>query len=290
MPDSLFLLFLLAAHQRERERVLQNQCVTKPFHHFSLLSLSYQATKPRSSIAFSASVAIDAAAGFLCLDFRICVAFSSFIEYFEGLTYEHVNFIFSGASHAQESSYPSTTNFYKFGLSEPDSTSYYRYNHGYDENHHHEPLVDEYRRPAENSTAVNEHTAAVNTEWGEGVNNTTRDNSIECPRRHHSNSNDYQVVWQDSIDPDNMTYEISMLPVSKYKCGFFSRKKSRDERNYAFIYSEMGSELRSMFRGMEYKRGDKRITLPCKHLYHASCGNRWLSINKACPICYREVF
>ncbi|XLU95981.1 hypothetical protein S245_010333, partial [Arachis hypogaea] len=53
-----------------------------------------------------------------------------------------------------------------------------------------------------------------------------------------------------SIDPDNMTYEellelgeavgtqscgltqeqISMLPVSsKYKCGFFSRKKSRDE-------------------------------------------------------------
>jgi hypothetical protein len=32
---------------------------------------------------------------------------------------------------------------------------------------------------------------------------------------------------------------------------------------------------------MEYKRGDKRITLPCKHLYHANCGNKWLSINKA---------
>ena len=25
----------------------------------------------------------------------------SFLEYFEGLTYEHVNFIFSGASHSQ---------------------------------------------------------------------------------------------------------------------------------------------------------------------------------------------
>lgn len=25
----------------------------------------------------------------------------SFMEYFEGLTYDHVNFIFSGASHAQ---------------------------------------------------------------------------------------------------------------------------------------------------------------------------------------------
>lgn len=31
---------------------------------------------------------------------------------------------------------------------------------------------------------------------------------------------------------------------------------------------------------MEYKRGDRRITLPCKHIYHAGCGTRWLSINK----------
>lgn len=31
---------------------------------------------------------------------------------------------------------------------------------------------------------------------------------------------------------------------------------------------------------MEYKRGDRRITLPCKHAYHASCGTKWLSINK----------
>jgi len=23
------------------------------------------------------------------------------------------------------------------------------------------------------------------------------------------------------------------------------------------------------------------MTLPCKHAYHASCGNKWLSINKA---------
>lgn len=219
----------------------------------------------------------------------------SFIEYFEGLTYEHVNFIFSGASHAQESSYPSTSSFYKFGLSDPDSTQYYRYSHGYEVNHH-EPLVDEYRRPPENSTTVNEHAAAVSTEWGESVNTATQDNFIECPRRHHSNSNDYQVIWQDSIDPDNMTYEellelgeavgtqsrgltpeqISSLPVSKYKCGFFLRKKSRDER--------------CVICQMEYKRGEKRITLPCNHVYHASCGKRWLSINKACPICYTEVF
>ncbi|KAK7272034.1 hypothetical protein RJT34_28388 [Clitoria ternatea] len=224
----------------------------------------------------------------------------SFIEYFEGLTYEHVNFIFSGDSHAQvpseESSYHSTTNFYKSGLSEPDYTSYYRESHGYAVNHD-DRLMDEYRRPLENSTTISEQMATVSVEGQGGVHNTTRENSIECPRRHQNPSDDYQVIWQDNIDPDNMTYEellelgetvgtqsrglsqeqISLLPVSKYKRGwFFFWKKSRDER--------------CVICQMEYKRGDKRITLPCKHVYHASCANRWLSINKACPMCYAEVF
>ncbi|CAN1354757.1 E3 ubiquitin-protein ligase BIG BROTHER [Linum perenne] len=70
---------------------------------------------------------------------------------------------------------------------------------------------------------------------------------------------------------------ISLLPVSRYKCCIFSRRKSRTERTRCVI-CQMG-----------YKRGDKRITLPCKHIYHAGCGSKWLSINKACPICYTEV-
>jgi len=48
----------------------------------------------------------------------------------------------------QENSYPLTTNFYKSGLSEPESTSYYQDSHGYEVNHH-EPLMDEYIRPSE---------------------------------------------------------------------------------------------------------------------------------------------
>lgn len=79
----------------------------------------------------------------------------------------------------QESSYPSTSSFYKFGLSELDSTPYYCYGHDYDVNHH-ESLVDEHTRPSENSSTVNAHTVAASTEWGEGVNADTRDNSIEC--------------------------------------------------------------------------------------------------------------
>ncbi|CAN6560472.1 unnamed protein product [Malus baccata var. baccata] len=223
----------------------------------------------------------------------------SFMEYFEGLTYEHVNFIFSGDSHAQESAYPTmNTNYYKFGLSEPGNiTSYYDlgFGHAYEINGP-DPRSGEQRRHLQSaSTMTNEQNVAVNSEWEGNVNTSTRHNPRECPRR-HQNSDDYQVIWQDNIDPDIMSYEellelgetvgtqnrglsqdqISLLPISKYKCSFFSRKKSRDER--------------CVICQMEYKRGDRRIALPCKHLYHAGCGTRWLSINKACPICYTEVF
>lgn len=79
----------------------------------------------------------------------------------------------------QESPYPSNSNFYKFGLSEPENNSHYRYNHGYEINHH-EPLVDEYRRPSENSSTISEQSLAVSTEWGDDGNTEVQENSIEC--------------------------------------------------------------------------------------------------------------
>ncbi|CAA3028412.1 E3 ubiquitin ligase BIG BROTHER-like [Olea europaea subsp. europaea] len=117
---------------------------------------------------------------------------------------------------------------------------------------------------------------------------------LECPGN-QQNTREYEVVWQDSIDPDNMTYEellelgeavgtqskglsedlIALLPTSKFKRGLFSKKKFKGER--------------CVVCQMEYKRGDRQMTLPCKHVYHTDCGSRWLSINKACPICFKEV-
>ncbi|KAK9128639.1 hypothetical protein Syun_017436 [Stephania yunnanensis] len=105
-----------------------------------------------------------------------------------------------------------------------------------------------------------------------------------------------QISFQDNINPDDMTYEelldlgeaigsqsrglskerIALLPVSKYRKGsFLLWKRSRDER--------------CVICQMNYKRGEKLMTLPCKHIYHADCVSRWLSINKVCPVCYAEV-
>ncbi|KAI3716528.1 hypothetical protein L1987_67465 [Smallanthus sonchifolius] len=218
------------------------------------------------------------------------------MDFFEGLTYEHVNFIFSDVTYPQESTQSTiNTNAYKFAYFEPGSFSYYDYCDAYANN-------DEtygnngYIRQLDNaSTMANERSISVHMQQdGHSSLNPIADLAADCPQSNH-NPGDYQAVWEDNVDPDNMTYEellelgevvgsqsrglsqgaISMLPVSKFKCGFFWRKKSKNER--------------CVICQMEYKRGERQVTLPCKHIYHAGCGCQWLSINKACPICYKEV-
>ncbi|GAB4826388.1 hypothetical protein Ancab_009253 [Ancistrocladus abbreviatus] len=99
---------------------------------------------------------------------------------------------------------------------------------------------------------------------------------------------------QDDIDPDQMTYEelrtlgeaigtesrglsekeISRLPYSKCKTGFFSKKDKTAECAICC---------------MEYERRQYITTLPCTHRYHRECINHWLKQKKTCPICLVEV-
>lgn len=40
---------------------------------------------------------------------------------------------------------------------------------------------------------------------------------------------------------------------------------------------------------LEFCGEDEVRVLPCKHYYHPECASRWLVINKACPVCSKEV-
>nr|GMD17776.1 E3 ubiquitin ligase BIG BROTHER-like [Ipomoea batatas] len=217
----------------------------------------------------------------------------SFMDFFGGMAYDHLNYIFADVPYAQENS-SVNTNLYKFGFSEPESFSYYDYSPGYSVtgqvcgNEGQDCHIENSQTLADNDVV------AANMHREDNSISTPHANSVECSRV-YQNTCDNEVVWQDNIDPDNMTYEellelgeavgtqsrglsqdlISLLPVTKFKCGLFSRKRSRKER--------------CVICQMEYKRGDRQITLPCKHVYHTSCGSMWLSINKACPVCYTEV-
>ncbi|PQP95613.1 E3 ubiquitin ligase BIG BROTHER isoform X1 [Prunus yedoensis var. nudiflora] len=178
----------------------------------------------------------------------------SFMDFFGGVTHVPMDYGHALPMHDQETAYWSMNmHSYKFGPSGQGSNSYY-----------------------EEEDAVAEAVPE------------------ECIQN-QQNTNTSQVVWQEDIDPDNMTYEelldlgeavgtqsrglsdelISLLPTSKYKCGsFFSRKKSGE---------------RCVICQMRYKRGDRQINLPCKHVYHSECISKWLGINKVCPVCNLEV-
>ncbi|KAG9448432.1 hypothetical protein H6P81_008397 [Aristolochia fimbriata] len=229
----------------------------------------------------------------------------SFMDLFEGLAYAQSDFILAGPLQDQVHGltlsdctyWPTHVNAYKYGVSGSGSTSYFTQVHT-DDVADHLIRMDGGRRMWDSPAMISceEPQPTVHGRGSRGsANVTSHATSEECIRNHHSTSSS-QILWQDNIDPDNMTYEelvdlgeavgthnrglsqdrISSLPVSKYKCSFFSRKKKQTER--------------CVICQMDFKRGERQMTLPCKHIYHASCVTRWLSINKACPVCFIEVF
>lgn len=64
---------------------------------------------------------------------------------------------------------------------------------------------------------------------------------------------------------------------------YYLNKFSADQ--ILFLSTQWLNELlcmqsRCVICQMRYKRGDRQINFPCKHIYHTECGSKWLSINK----------
>ncbi|KAH1222997.1 E3 ubiquitin ligase BIG BROTHER [Glycine max] len=231
----------------------------------------------------------------------------NFVDFFQGFTPVPVNYAFAGSIPDQESVYWSMNmNPYKFGLSGPGSTSYYS---SYEVNGHLPRMeIDraEWEYPS-TITTVEEPATTDSPPRRDGVTNM-QTIPEECSPNHHESNSSSQVIWQDNIDPDNMTYEvrctyvlcvnadelldlgeavgtqsrglsqelIDMLPTSKYKFGNLFKRKN--------------SGKRCVICQMTYRRGDQQMKLPCSHVYHGECITKWLSINKKCPVCNTEVF
>ncbi|KAL6964835.1 RING-type E3 ubiquitin transferase [Sarracenia purpurea var. burkii] len=216
----------------------------------------------------------------------------SFMDFFDGLTHAPVHYSHVEPFHEQENAYWSMNiNSYKFEV--PGQGSAY---FDYYEVNDHLSRMDINRRTWEYPSALNvEEPIAIDMVSG-GNTVLTMHAIPEESGLNNQVATSSQVIWQDNVDPDNMTYEelldlgeavgtesrglseelIGMLPTSRYKSGgFFSRKRSGE---------------RCVICQMRYKRGDRQINLPCKHIYHTECCTKWLSINKTCPVCNTEVF
>ncbi|KAJ0968706.1 hypothetical protein J5N97_021583 [Dioscorea zingiberensis] len=103
---------------------------------------------------------------------------------------------------------------------------------------------------------------------------------------------DPQDAWQD-VDPDELSYE-ELVALGEV-VGTESRGLSADtiaslpSVGYKAESARDGDNDPCIICRMDYEEGDSLVVLSCKHAYHSDCINKWLQINKVCPVCSTEV-
>lgn len=126
------------------------------------------------------------------------------------------------------------------------------------------------------------------------------DKNINNPFHNHinfNNINDDSKVEQDIIeqlypDPDKMTYE-ELLELEE-KVGNVSKglNKAQIKKIPRFIYQKnkhKNIESKCVVCQYEFKNGDNITKLTCGHVFHTDCVDTWLSKNKVCPMCHKEI-
>ena len=112
-----------------------------------------------------------------------------------------------------------------------------------------------------------------------------------------NNNVDDSTAEQDIIDqlypdPDKMTYE-QLLELEE-KVGSVSKglSKKQIKKIPKIIYNKnkfKGDDNKCVVCQYEFKNGENVTKLSCGHLFHSECVDTWLSKNKVCPMCHKEI-
>ncbi|XP_010906327.1 E3 ubiquitin ligase BIG BROTHER-related [Elaeis guineensis] len=109
---------------------------------------------------------------------------------------------------------------------------------------------------------------------------------------HGAHGNHSQDAWEE-VDPDEYSYE-ELVALGEV-IGSASRGLSADRIaslpsvNFKAGSMQDGNTDQCVICRLEYEDGESLVVLSCKHTYHSECINKWLQINKVCPLCSTEV-
>ncbi|KAM0942363.1 putative chromatin regulator PHD family [Dioscorea sansibarensis] len=109
---------------------------------------------------------------------------------------------------------------------------------------------------------------------------------------HRDSGNNSQDTWEE-VDPDELSYE-ELVALGEV-VGTESRGLSADSIaslpsiSYKAQSGQDNNNDQCVICRLDYEDGESLVLLSCKHLYHSECINRWLQINKVCPVCSAEV-
>ena len=101
-----------------------------------------------------------------------------------------------------------------------------------------------------------------------------------------------EIIEQLYPDPDKMTYE-QLLELEE-KVGNVSKglNKAQIKKIPRFIYQKnlfKGIDNKCVVCQYEFKNGENITKLTCGHIFHTDCVDTWLSKNKICPMCQKEI-
>ena len=122
---------------------------------------------------------------------------------------------------------------------------------------------------------------------------------ITGPRNNNyiNNFNDESKIEQDIIDqlypdPDKMTYE-QLLELEE-NVGSVSKGLTKNQikkiPKIKYNKNRFGKDdNKCVVCQYEFKNGEEVTKLSCGHLFHSDCVDTWLSKNKVCPMCHKEI-
>eukprot|EP00756_Hemistasia_phaeocysticola_P041220 Hpha_TRINITY_DN16903_c4_g1::TRINITY_DN16903_c4_g1_i1::g.53575::m.53575 len=101
---------------------------------------------------------------------------------------------------------------------------------------------------------------------------------------------------QDAVDVDNMSYEeLSALGERIGRVSTGLKPDGIERVSTKFVFSEVEAKSRGTQGELtctvclcDFDEGDDVRLLKCRHLYHPSCIDRWLSDDRRCPVCKKE--